>query len=292
VAERARKMARALQKTFEMNAEKFRIIILTHGGAELFLESVARLETVEIAGIFIETATERKRGLKQKIERSIRYDGCAATLKKFAAKIFGGGNTNEPETARANQNALEKLAAQLNVPVFKVKNYHAEDSLKMLREARADLGVLYGTNIVKETVFSIPRLGSINIHQGLAPLYRGGPTVFWELFNGEKEIGITVHFVAPKVDTGDIILQETLPLEYDFSRYNLNYELFLEDFRARLKEPSARLLTEAVRLIAKGAETRIKQDTSRGKRYRLPLKSEKDELLRVLKRRRERAKPL
>ncbi len=81
-------------------------------------------------------------------------------------------------------------------------------------------------NIIKESVFSIPRFGSINIHQGLAPIYRGGPTVFWELFNGENEIGITVHFVAPKVDTGDIILQKTLPLEYDFSRYELNFENF------------------------------------------------------------------
>jgi folate-dependent phosphoribosylglycinamide formyltransferase PurN len=275
-----------------MNVEKFRIVILTHGGAELFLETVSALETVEIAGVFIETDTEPKRGLKQKIERSIRYDGYAATLKKFARKIFGGGNSGETEAMRANQNLLEKRAAQLNVPVFKVENYHAGESLKMLREARADLGVLYGTNIVKETVFSIPRLGSINIHQGLAPLYRGGPTVFWELFNGEKEIGITAHFVAPKVDTGDIILQQTLPLEYDFSRYDLDYETFLDDFRARLKEPSARLLTEAVRLIAEGAETRIKQDTSLGKRYRLPLKSEKDELLRILKKRRKQAKPL
>ncbi len=77
-----------------------------------------------------------------------------------------------------------------------------------MKSADADLGILYGTNIIKETVFSVPKLGSINIHQGLAPLYRGGPTVFWELFNDEKEVGITVHFVAAKVDTCDITARD------------------------------------------------------------------------------------
>jgi len=82
-------------------------------------------------------------------------------------------------------------------------------------------------------------------------------------------------------------LQKTIPLEYDFSRYELNYEIFLNDFRARLKEPSARLIAEAVSLIADGKEPRIKQDTTIGKRYRLPTKVEKDALLRVLKQRRK-----
>ena len=128
---------------------------------------------------------------------------------------------------------MENCAEKLQIPLHKVENYHSEDAKKMLREANADLGILYGTNIIKEDVFSIPRLGSINIHQGLAPIYRGGPTVFWELFNGEKELGITVHFVAAKVDTGDIILQKTVPLDYDFSRYDLDYEEIFERFSRR-----------------------------------------------------------
>lgn len=266
-----------------MSEKKLKVIVLTHGGAERLLELLAGLETVGIAGVYIETAVEPKRTLRQKIERSIRYDGYLATVKK----LFRRGGAAEAQTVRDGQNDLEKTAGQLGIPVHRVENYHAEETKNLLREARADLGILYGTNIIKETVFSIPRLGSINIHQGLAPIYRGGPTVFWELFNGEKEIGITVHFVAAKVDTGDIVLQKTLPLEYDFSRYGLDYETFLADFRRSLKEPSARLIAEAVGLIAAERERRTKQDTTLGKRYRLPTKSEKDELLRILKKRRK-----
>lgn len=275
-----------------MNREKLKVIVLTHGGANRLLELLSALDKVEIAGVFIESAVEPQRSLRQKIKRSIRYDGYRATAKKFASKLFGGKTqgADELENVRESQKELENLTDDLKIPLFRVENYHSETSMNLLREADADLGILYGTNIIKEAVFTIPRRGSINIHQGLAPVYRGGPPVFWELFNGEREIGITVHYVAAKVDTGDIILQKTLPLRYDFSRYGLDYESFLEDFREMLKEPSARLLADAVQLIAEGKEQRIKQDTSVGKRYRLPTKSEKDGLLRVLKERRRAAK--
>lgn len=272
-----------------MNERKLKIAILTHGGATRLIELLSAAENVEIAGVFVETVTEPQRSFKQKLRRSIRYDGYLETLKKFTAVITRKktAGAEELKTVLEKRDETEKCAAAHNIPLYKVENYHSEDAIKKLKETNADLGILFGTNIIRETVFSVPRLGSINLHQGLAPLYRGGPTVFWELFNDEKEIGITVHFVAAKVDTGDIILQKTLPLEYDFERYHLDYESFLRDFRASLVEPSMRLITEAVKLIARGEERRTKQDTSLGKRYRLPTKTEKDRLLRVLKKRKK-----
>lgn len=263
-----------------MSEKKLKVIVLTHGGAERLLELLAALDAIEIAGVFVETAVQPKRNLKQKLVRSIRYDGYLETLKKtFGAK------RKDAEEIWTSQNELERSASELKIPFYKVENFHDEKTINLLRETDADLAFLYGTNIVKEKVFALPRLGSINIHQGLAPFYRGGPPAFWELFNGEKEIGITVHFAAEKVDCGDIILQKTLPFEYDFARYGLNYEDFLRDFRASLKEPSAQMICDAVTLIAAGKEPRTKQDASLGKRYRLPTKSEKNALLRVLKER-------
>lgn len=270
-----------------MSDKKFKIIILTHGGANRLLELLSESGKIEIAGVFVEIATEPKRNLKQKLKRSILYDGYLATVKKFSTKFFGGktSGAEELQFVRESQKELKKFADKLKIPIYKVENFHSATTIDLLKKTNADLGILYGTNIIKEAVFSIPRLGTINIHQGLAPFYRGGPTVFWELFNDEQEIGITVHFVAAKVDTGDIVLQKTVPLKYDFSRYGLNYEKFFEDFRADLKEPSTQLIVEAVRLISEGKEQRIKQDTNVGKRYRLPTKTEKDALLDVLKKR-------
>jgi methionyl-tRNA formyltransferase len=159
-----------------------------------------------------------------------------------------------------------------------------------MRATRSDLGVVYGTNILKESVFAIPRLGSLNLHQGLVPFYRGGPVLFWELFNGEREVGVTVHTVAAKVDAGEIVAQETLPLDYDYEAHGLDFESFIERFREeRMRALSARLVAEAVRMIAEGTARARPQDLSLGRRYRLPTKSEKDELRRRLRRRRREA---
>ena len=271
-----------------MSEKKLKIIVLTHGGANRLLELLSAIPTVEIAGVFLETKTSPPRTFKEKMKRSIRYDGYWATLKKFSTVVFGGetDGAGDLKTIRDKQNDLEKYVKDLKIPLCKVADFHHETTLDLIKKANADLGILYGTNIIKETVFSLPRLGSINLHQGFAPLYRGGPTVFWELFNGESEVGITIHFVAAKVDTGDIILQKTIPLEYDYARYDLDWERFLKDFRFSLKEPSVQMIAEAVASIADGAERRMKQDTSLGKRYRLPTKTEKNALLRVLKQRR------
>src|SRR5205085_10634290 len=118
-------------------------------------------------------------------------------------------------------------------------------------------------------VFRLPRLGSINLHQGLAPFYRGGPPVFWELYNGEREVGLTVHFVEAKVDTGAVLLQETVPLAYD-DAHGDDFDAFIEAYTARLlRARSAELVARAVQLIAEGAYEARPQDTTLGKRYRL-----------------------
>lgn len=251
-----------------------RVILLTHGGADLVLEKLRDLEDIEVVGVFIETVTTPRRGFVEKLRRSIRYDGFLETVKK----IFPGHGGN------SETHGTIETANNLGLQVYRVDNFHSENSLELMRRADADLGVIYGTNIIKEIVFSIPKHGSINLHQGLAPHYRGGPPIFWELFNGEKEVGITVHFVAAKVDTGDVILQSTVPLEYD-AAFGLDFDAFIANFQSGLRGRSADLVAESVKLIASGKAQRRPQDTSVGKRYRLPVKKEKDEMLRRLKQR-------
>jgi folate-dependent phosphoribosylglycinamide formyltransferase PurN len=283
--------ARNLRRLMGKGSEKrLRVILLTHGGAELVLERLLALEGVEVAGVFVETDTIPRRGLREKLRRSVRYDGWAATAAKLARQLFARRAGDDALAMGGARDSLRAAAESRGVPVHLVGNYHAEESIALMREARADLGIVYGTNIVKESVFNIPRLGSINLHQGLAPLYRGGPPVFWELYNGEAEVGLTVHFVEAKVDTGAILVQETVPLAYDHAR-GPDFDSFIAEFTARLRPRCAELVARAVRLIAEGRAEPRPQDTSLGKRYRLPTKREKDELRRRLRaRRRESAR--
>ena len=263
-----------------------RVIILTHGSAEALVNRLLNLPGVEVAAILVEPAHKPQRSLFTRLNRSLKYEGYYATLRKLASSALpGGASTEILRQINEQQRDLEAFATSREVPFLRVDNYHSKSSRELIRSLDPDLGILYGTNIIREEVFGIPRLGSINLHQGLAPLYRGGPTVFWELFNGESEVGITVHFVVSKVDAGDIIVQQRMPLNYDFRVYGLEYERFLEEYRSSLKDPSVVLIAEAVEKIARGDVPRTEQDLSIGKRYRLPTKREKDQLRRILQKR-------
>ncbi|MFL6277575.1 MAG: formyltransferase family protein [Blastocatellia bacterium] len=269
-----------------MSRDKLRLLVLTHGGIELALKRLLALDCAEIAGLFIETDTLRRVGWREKLKRSIRYDGYAATAWKLARKLFAGRAPDEVGAIKASRETLRELAEAHGVPVHFVSNYHSPEAIALMRAAEADLGIVLGTNILKESVFKIPRLGSINLHQGLAPYYRGCPAVFWELFNGEREIGLTMHFVESKVDTGAIVLQETVPLEYDFG-YGEDFDAFIDDYRKRLVGRCAQLVADAVEALAEGTAVLRPQDLSLGKRYRLPVKREKDEMRRRLRARRK-----
>lgn len=255
---------------------------MTHGGAEEVLNQLCALECIEIAAVVVESATPRQRTLVEKVKRSIRYDGYVETFRKL---LSFKKSTDDAEDDTKN---LKTIAERNDIPYHVVDNYHAPASIELLKSLNADLGVGFGTNILKENVFGIPRLGTINFHNGLVPYYRGGPPVFWELFNEESELGLTVHWMAAQVDAGDVILQEKVPLVYDNS-YGIDYERFITDYRARLAGKFAELVTRTAGLIARGEAPRIKQDPTLGKRYRLPIKSEKDELRRRLKARLRRA---
>jgi folate-dependent phosphoribosylglycinamide formyltransferase PurN len=270
-----------------MNGKRLRLMILTHGShrAAAIIERILDLPCAEIAGIFIETAQSRAYTLPQKVKRSVRYDGLGGTLAKYARRLFKPRRAAAPDAgpSPSSQARIRDLASDHGIPLHVVAHYHLPEALDLMRSGDPDLGVVLGTNILKESVFSIPRFGSINTHQGLAPYYRGGPPVFWELFNDESEVGLTVHFVAAKVDTGDIIVQESVTLVYDYAAHGLDYEPFLAEMRDRLAERAAILVPQAIQMLADGTARPRPQNVELGKRYRLPVKREKDELRRRLR---------
>jgi methionyl-tRNA formyltransferase len=272
--------------------KQLRVAILTHGGADRVLKKICELDSATVVGVFVETGIQRQRTLLERIKRSIFYDGWLETAKKGVSTIRNhpGEDQKVPRLMYEKPSDLKSVCSDFDVPYFEVDNYHSSETIELLKASDIDLGVIYGTNIIKETVFGIPKRGSINLHQGLAPYYRGGPPLFWELLNGEDEIGITVHYVASKVDSGDIILQETVPLGYDFSKYGLNYDGFIRERSQGLGETSARLVAHAVELISNGQERPVKQDLGVGKRYRLPSRREKNMLVATLKKRRDQEK--
>jgi folate-dependent phosphoribosylglycinamide formyltransferase PurN len=100
---------------------------------------------------------------------------------------------------------LKRKLARLSDRVHFVADIHAEMVLELIRSLEPDLGLIYGSPILKPKIFEIPRLGTLGIHHGKVPEYRGKKTTFWAILNKEKTVGVTIQKVNAGLDTGSIV---------------------------------------------------------------------------------------
>jgi methionyl-tRNA formyltransferase len=182
----------------------------------------------------------------------------------------------------SDEAALRELADSHGFPLHVTSDLHDQQSLELVRSVSPDLGVVIGTTILKPSLFELPRLGSVNLHQARVPEYQGSRALFWALYNDEPEMGITIHRVASKVDAGDVILETSVPLEYDFQRFRGEYDAFAQEFSEAIRKPSVELMLEAVRQLARGEAKSRAQDAGRAVRRRIPTYSQTRQLKRIL----------
>ena len=81
-----------------------------------------------------------------------------------------------------------------------------------LRALDADLFVVIAFRMLPEVVWTMPRLGTFNLHASLLPRYRGAAPINWAVINGDRETGVTTFFLKHEIDTGDIIAQERVEI--------------------------------------------------------------------------------
>lgn len=96
---------------------------------------------------------------------------------------------------------------------LRFEDFHSDACLAALRAMDLDALVIDGTYVLRESVFSLARRATLNIHCGKLPEYRGAPPCFWEVYNGETEVGVTIHGVTAGLDAGPIYNQKVFPLE-------------------------------------------------------------------------------
>jgi folate-dependent phosphoribosylglycinamide formyltransferase PurN len=108
---------------------------------------------------------------------------------------------------QANRN-IAGIADQIHF----VTDIHAESVLQLVRGLKPDLGLIYGSPILKPILFEIPDRGTLGIHHGTAPKYRGKKTTFWEVFAGEPTAGVIIQKVNAGLDTGEIVKHGSVPI--------------------------------------------------------------------------------
>ena len=139
----------------------------------------------------------------------------AGSLPSVAlAALYRGLHTPQGKPALAP--LVEALGARV-IPVERFSDPSAGDALRALG---ADLGVVWGTPLLKPELFEVPRLGCVNIHLAALPRYRGaGDVGLSEVLDGLAEVGVTVHRVDAGLDTGAILGTGVVAIEpYDTLR--------------------------------------------------------------------------
>lgn len=121
--------------------------------------------------------------------------------------------------------AVKQAALEAGLPVMQPALLKEEGFVRQLRSFGADLFVVVAFRILPPPVFTMPPLGTINLHASLLPKYRGAAPISWAIMNGETTTGVTTFFIEEKVDTGQILLQRQTPIAEDMTAGELHDEL-------------------------------------------------------------------
>ena len=148
---------------------------------------------------------------------------------------------------------VKAFALKHKLPVLQPESLRDSGFAETIRSLNADLIVVVAFRILPKEIFTIPPLGSFNLHASLLPKYRGAAPINWAIINGEKETGVTTFFLEELVDTGNMLLQARIPIKPEDDAGTLHDSL---------AEVGAEIVLHTVRLIEQGKAVPRKQDDS------------------------------
>ncbi|HQB28854.1 MAG TPA: methionyl-tRNA formyltransferase [Paludibacter sp.] len=154
--------------------------------------------------------------------------------------------------------AVKQFALDHQLSLLQPTNLKDEAFLQELKALKADLQIVVAFRMLPEAVWNMPPMGTFNLHASLLPQYRGAAPINWAIINGEQETGVTTFFIREGVDTGNIILQERIPIHEEDDAGALHDKLMIM---------GAQLVKKTVDRLAKGtitttAQSSIIEDTS------------------------------
>ena len=146
---------------------------------------------------------------------------------------------------------VKTCAVKYDIPVFQPVKIKEPEAVEMLRTYNADLFVVAAFGqILSEEILIMPKYGCVNIHASLLPKYRGAGPIQWAIIGGEKETGITIMQMEKGLDTGDILLQKSIPIDEKETGDSLHDKLAVL---------GAELIVDAIPKIEAGLLTPIRQ---------------------------------
>lgn len=147
---------------------------------------------------------------------------------------------------------VKECAIKHNIPVFQPKSMKTGEALEILKQLNPDLSIVvaYG-KILPADILYAPKYNSINIHASLLPRYRGSAPIQWCVINGEKESGVTSMLMDEGIDTGDMLIKDSVEITENMTAGELH---------DKLSELGAEVLSKTVKALKNGELKPVKQN--------------------------------
>jgi len=247
------------------------------------IAAVCELSGVLPVGILVDTHEPGRQARLKNLKRNLKREGVGYLprrvlafvrdlAEKQASKIVPKAEIEAllKKAYPERDFSLEDLGRRWNCPVIEAGNLNSSLAAEKLRLSGAQLGIVIGTRILKRSTFAVPELGSINLHKGKVPEYRGMPPGFWELYEGEKQAGVTVHYVDDGLDTGDVVGSR---------EFDIDDKETLKSLRRKLDEAGTAELAASVKRLAEGTVQAHRQpSTVKHKTRTKPTAAEQEQL--------------
>ena len=166
---------------------------------------------------------------------------------------------------RIHQSEVKKFSIINNILIKQPEDLKNIDFINQIKSMNADLFIVVAFRKIPKEVYSIPKLGTINLHASLLPDYRGAAPINWALINNEKVTGVTTFFINEKIDHGDIISKKEVLIDND------------DDYKSLYRKLSiigSNLLLETIMIVFKSKFQIISQSKDNNKKKAPKLNSE------------------
>lgn len=165
--------------------------------------------------------------------------------------------------------SLKNFCIRNNIKYLRYKNINNNKNIKEILSYSPDLIISISYDQIFKKIFLKQFSTIINFHAGNLPSYRGRSVVNWAIINGERFLGLTVHKIDSKIDTGDIILKKMINISK-----NDNYNSLLN----KIYDKTPKLIIDSINMLKKNKKF-IKQSTTKIKPSFFPLRKEGDEII-------------
>ena len=188
-----------------------RVVVFTGGGVlvDPCVEFIARINAhpqLALAGVFCQADAVGLRGMARDL---VRRRGWLAPLLLLQRALRRAGRfLLSPRRELRRRQALRELKPLIHFAA----DLHAPPVLARVEALRPDLGAAYGGPILRPALFEIPSRGTLGIHHGRLPDYRGKKTTFWAMHNGEDTVGAAIQRIGAGLDRGDVLRDVLLPV--------------------------------------------------------------------------------